>query len=166
MIRFTTMIRKNSVNLKEKIANNCDFFIDINEETRRDEINQIIKQGVYYGYIKLQINGQEAFEYYHLQLLPLQWLRYIEILEMLLNDSSVKIEDPIRIELTKLADGYLKVAVSGEVFVVNYYGFVEQFVLAGKYYLEQQFQQTQDDAYKEVIQYLIEIEQQIYSEKV
>lgn len=166
MIRFITMVRKSGGSCEVNISNDHELYIDIEDTHRKEEVRSIVKQGIHYGYIKVLINEVDPFVTYERQIIPLQWLRYIELFEELLEKQNVCTKDPNDIHLKKLDQDFLEFIVQEKVFILSYTNFINEFIDSAKKYFEIFTKYAQDSIYEDVIEHLVQLKNSLYEEKV
>lgn len=157
------MVGKYRDGIDNKISTHNQDFLDIEDKESESKINQIINQGIHYGYIKVYINDVEIFDYYELQIIPAQWLRFIEIAEQFIHCHSSQTIDPFEIELIKLNEHEMKLKIKNKIYVLRYTDYIEQITHAAITYF-QLYQSIGDNMYEELIEHLKKIRQKFIAE--
>lgn len=166
MIRFETMVRETSENLELCVSNNCEYFLDIKDEHSEEKVNEVVRQGIHYGFIRIFIDDIEPFKVYDLQLFPFKWLRCVEIIEELLNNDYVSTMDPVALELKKLEDGQLKFICEKMEFELSFVNFVENIISSAGQYFKLYYSLIEDKSYEDLLVHLTQLQQKIYMKKV
>ncbi|WP_341322539.1 hypothetical protein NSQ62_03470 [Solibacillus sp. FSL H8-0523] len=161
MIKFETMVGGISVGMESTQSNN-DAFFNVTDKKHATKANEIVAQGIYYGYIKVLIDGEEQFGQYQLQIVAAQWLRYIELFEQFFEKGYVQAEVPSYLEVKRIDDETLSFHIKDSLFVFSYVEFIKQFIHDALEYFIYHQQVTNDGMYEDVVAYLRQWQSKLY----
>ena len=146
----------------ENIQSSNDAFFNVTDKKHAKKIEKIVAQGIYYGYIKLLIDGEERFKHYHVHIIAAQWLRYIELFEQFFETGHVQAEVPSYIEVKRIDDETLSFQIRDSLFVFPYVQFIEQFIHDALEYFTYHQQVTNDGMYEDIVTYLEQWQAKLY----
>ena len=161
MIKLETMIGEISTGMISVHTGDKTFF-NITDQQHAIKVQQIVKKGIYYGYIKLVIEGNVLFEHYHVQIIAAQWLRYIELFEQFLKQGHVQAEVPTFLELKRIDADTLSIQVRDTLFIFSCREFMDQFILAALEYFTLHEQIANDGIYEDMITHLHQWQAKLY----
>lgn len=146
----------------ETVQSSNDAFLNVTDKKHAKKINKIMAQGIYYGYIKVLIGGEEQFKHYHIQIVVAQWLRYIELFEQFFETGYVQAEVPSYLELKQIDDEMISFQIRDSLFVFSTVEFIEQFIHDALAYFVHHQQVTNDGMYECVVTHLKQLQTKIY----
>ena len=161
MIKFETMVGEISLGMEMAQSSN-NAFLSITDKKHATKVHQILGHGFCYGYIKVLVDEEEPFEHYYLQIVPIQWLYYIEMFERFVTTGYVQAEVPSILELKRIDEDTLSFKIKESLFVFSYLEFIKQFIHAAFEYFTVHQQMTNDDLYEDIIVHLKQLQTKFY----